>query len=200
MPPAISGGNLFSKWKNKLQYSDEHILKLAKKSASYNEAFTIVVKQFGPRLFPQIQRITKNKQWTEDCLQNIFIRVFNSLIDFRGESSIYSWLYRIANNEAINFIKKEKIRFTSDFTESIEFIAQDFDFPAVSTEVIEKHLLEAISNLPQKQAEVFELKFFQDLKFSEISQLTGVSEGGLKANYHHAVKKIEEYLKNNLLD
>lgn len=184
-----------------MKYSDEHILKLAKKSASYNEAFTIVVKQFGPRLFPQIQRITKNKQWTEDCLQNVFIRVFNSLVDFRGESSIYSWLYRIANNEAINFIKKEKIRFTSDLGDtSIEFIAQNFDHPAVSAEVIEKHLLEAISNLPQKQAEVFELKFFQDLKFSEISKLTGLSEGGLKANYHHAVKKIEEQLKNSLLD
>lgn len=180
-----------------MKYSDNDILKLAKKSASYNDAFTIVVTQFGPRLFPQIQRITKNKQWTEDCLQNVFIRVFKNLIDFRGESSIYSWLYRIANNEAINFIKKEKIRFTSDLGEtSIELITPDLDFPNVSSEVIEKHLLEAISLLPQKQAEVFELKFFQDLKFSEISELTGVSEGGLKANYHHAVKKIEEHLKS----
>ncbi len=180
-----------------MKYSDNDILKLAKKSASYNDAFTIVVKQFGPRLFPQIQRITQNKQWTEDCLQNVFIRVFKNLIDFRGESSIYSWLYRIANNEAINFIKKEKIRFTSNLGEtSIELITPDLDFPDVSSEIIEKHLLEAISNLPQKQAEVFELKFFQDLKFSEISTLTGVSEGGLKANYHHAVKKIEEHLKS----
>lgn len=184
-----------------MQYSDKDILKLAKQSASsYNEAFTIVVKQFGPRLFPQIQRLTKNRQWTEDCLQNVFIKVFQSLNDFRGESSIYSWLYRIANNEALNYIQKEKIRFTSDLGEtSIEIIAQDFGFNDISTEVIEKHLMDAISKLPQKQAEVFELKFFQDLKFSEISKMTGISEGGLKANYHHAVKKIEEYLRTVII-
>jgi len=180
-----------------LKHSDDDILQLAKQSASsYNEAFTILVTQFGPRLFPQIQRLTKNRQWTEDCLQNVFIKVFQSLKDFRGDSSIYSWLYRIANNEALNYIKKEKIRFTSDLGEtSIEVIAQDFGFNNISTEVIEWHLMAAIETLPQKQAEVFELKFFQDLKFSEISKLTGVSEGGLKANYHHAVKKIEEYLR-----
>lgn len=185
-----------------LKHSDKDILKLAKRSvSSYNEAFTIIVKQFGPRLFPQIQRLTKNRQWTEDCLQNVFIKVFQSLKDFRGESSIYSWLYRIANNEALNYIKKEKIRFTSDLGEtSIETIAQDFDFPNISTELIEKYLTDAIATLPQKQAEVFELKFFQDLKFSEMSKLTGVSEGGLKANYHHAVKKIEQYLKESLVD
>lgn len=184
-----------------MEHSDKEILKLAKQSASsYNEAFTIIVRQFGPRLFPQIQRLTKNRQWTEDCLQNVFIKVFQSLKDFRGESTIYSWLYRIANNEALNYIKKEKIRFTSDLGEvSIEEITQDFGFNDVSTEVIEKHLIDAIKTLPQKQAEVFELKFFQDLKFSEISKLTGISEGGLKANYHHAVKKIEGYLKNCLV-
>src|SRR5690606_9104841 len=169
--------------------------------SSYNEAFTLIVKQFGPRLFPQINRITKNRQWTEDCLQNVFIKVFQNLKDFRGESSIYSWLYRIANNEALNYIQKEKIRWTSDLGEtSIEIIAQDFGFNHVSTEVIEKHLLDAIATLPQKQAEVFELKFFQDLKFSEIAEITGISEGGLKANYHHATKKIEEYLRSCLND
>jgi len=175
---------------------------LARQSASsYNEAFTLIVKQFGPRLFPQINRITKNRQWTEDCLQNVFIKVFQNLKDFRGESSIYSWLYRIANNEALNYIQKEKIRWTSDLGEtSIEIIAQDFGFNHVSTEVIEKHLLDAIATLPQKQAEVFELKFFQDLKFSEIAEITGISEGGLKANYHHATKKIEEYLRSCLND
>ncbi|HLU87348.1 MAG TPA: RNA polymerase sigma factor [Taishania sp.] len=181
-----------------MKHSDNDILQLARQSASsYNEAFTLIVKQFGPRLFPQINRITKNRQWTEDCLQNVFIKVFQNLKDFRGESSIYSWLYRIANNEALNYIQKEKIRWTSDLGEtSIEIIAQDFGFNHVSTEVIEKHLLDAIATLPQKQAEVFELKFFQDLKFSEIAEITGVSEGGLKANYHHAAKKIEEYLRS----
>lgn len=184
-----------------MKHSDNDILKLAKQSASsYNEAFTIIVKQFGPRLFPQIQRLTRNRQWTEDCLQNVFVKVFQNLKDFRGDSTIYSWLYRIANNEALNYIQKEKIRFTSDLGEtSIELIAQDFGFHNISTEVIEKHLMDAIALLPQKQAEVFELKFFQDLKFSEISGITGISEGGLKANYHYAVKKIESYLKECLL-
>lgn len=184
-----------------LKHSDKDILKLAKQSASsYNEAFTIIVKQFGPRLFPQIQRLTRNRQWTEDCLQNVFIKVFQNLKTFRGDSTIYSWLFRIANNEALNYIQKEKIRFTSDLGEtSIEIIAQDFGFNDISAEVIEKHLLDAIASLPQKQAEVFELKFFQDLKFSEISNITSVSEGGLKANYHHAVKKIEAYLRGCLL-
>lgn len=184
-----------------MKHSDEDILKLSKQSASsYNEAFTMIVKQFGPRLFPQINRITRNRQWTEDCLQNVFIKVFQNLSTFRGESSIYSWLYRIAHNEALNYVQKEKIRWTSDLGEtSIEYIAQDFGFNHVSTEVIEEHLLAAIEQLPQKQAEVFELKFFQDLKFIEISAITGISEGGLKANYHHARMKIEEYLRSCLL-
>lgn len=125
--------------------------------------------------------------------------MFQKLHNFRGESSIYSWLYRIANNETLNYIKKEKLRSSVDLGEtSIEQIAQGFNFPSVSTEVIEKHLFEAIQTLPQKQAEVFELKFFQDLKFSEIATITSISEGGLKANYHHAVKKIEAYLKQCL--
>lgn len=96
-------------------------------------------------MYPQIHRLTKNSQWTEDCLQNVFINVFQKLHNFRGESSIYSWLYRIANNETLNYIKKEKLRSSVDLGEtSIEQIAQGFNFPSVSTEVIEKHLFEAI--------------------------------------------------------
>lgn len=163
------------------------------------EAFTLLVKTYGPVLYRQIRRITKNHEWTNDCLQNVFIKVFERIDTFKGDASLYSWLYRIAHNEALNLIEKENRRAGSDVSErTFEIMAGHQLLDQYTPEQLEEWLMRAVHALPDKQAEVFELKYFQDLKFSEIAKLTGLSEGGLKANYHHAVKKIEAFLLRQL--
>jgi len=173
--------------------------KIRQGASSKNEAFTTIVKHYGPLLYPQINRLTKNHEWTNDCLQNVFIQVYENIESFKGESSIYSWLFRIAHNETLNFLAKENRRTGTDISEkNFEILAGHSVLDQIDGETIEQLLHDAIENLPTKQAEVFELHYFQEKKFSEISLITGVTEGGLKANYHHAVKKIEEFLKQSL--
>lgn len=182
------------------KHLDKDLLqKIRQGASSKNEVFTVIVKQFGPLLYPQINRLTKNHEWTNDCLQNVFIKVFENLESFKGESAIYSWLFRIAHNETLNFLAKENRRTGTDLSEkNFEIMAGHSLLDQMDGDKIEELLHAAIDSLPTKQAEVFELHYFQEKKFSEISLLTGVSEGGLKANYHHAVKKIEEFLKKSL--
>lgn len=179
---------------------DKDLIQKIHQGASFkNEAFTLIVKQFGPLLYPKIQRITKNKEWTNDCLQNIFIKVYENIESFNGDSSLYSWLYRIAHNESLNFIQKENRRQGINLSShNFELLAGHVQLDQLDATRIENLLFKAITLLPEKQALVFELKYFQDKQYSEISKLTGISEGGLKANYHHAVKKIEEFLIQQL--
>lgn len=173
--------------------------KIHQGATSKNEVFTIIVKHYGPLLYPQIQRLTKNREWTKDCLQNVFIKVFEKIESFKGESTIYSWLFRIAHNETLNFLEKENRRTGKDISEkNFEILAGNYLLDQIDGHTIQQYLEDAIESLPEKQAKVFELHYFQEKKFSEISVLTGVSEGGLKANYHHAVKKIEFFLIQRL--
>lgn len=182
------------------QHLDKSLLHKIHQGASFkDEAFTTIVKRFGPILFPQIQRLTKNKEWTNDCLQNVFLKVYEKIETFKGDSSLYSWLFRIAHNETLNFLAKEKLRTGVDISDHVfEVKAGHSLLDQLSSDQIQHLLSRAIDSLPDKQAEVFELRYFQDKKYSEISVLTGISEGGLKANYHHAVKKIEAFLIHNL--
>lgn len=182
------------------QHLDNYLLQKIHQGAAFkNEAFTELVKHFGPMLYPQIQRLTKNKEWTNDCLQNVFLKVYEKIESFKGESSLYSWLFRVAHNETLNFLAKEKLRTGVDLSDQVfEIKAGHSLLDQISSDQIQALLSKAIDALPDKQAEVFELKYFQDKKYSEISLITGISEGGLKANYHHAVKKIEGFLKQNL--
>lgn len=135
---------------------------------------------------------------TDDLVQNTFIRVWNNLEKFRADSSLYTWIYRIATNECLNFLKKKKKRFflpihdtendLSEKLESSEFIDGD---------EVELKLQKALLKLPDKQRLVFNMKYFDEMKYEQIAEITGTSVGSLKANYHHAVKKIEEFVNNN---
>lgn len=182
------------------KHPDQKILQQIRQGASQKEAgFTLLVTTYGPPLYRQVRRILKSHELTNDCLQNIFLKVFEKIDSFKEESTLYSWLYRIAHNEALNLLERENRRSGTDVSEaSIEILAGHQQLEQIGGAQIEAWLNEAVEALPEKQAEVFELKYFQELKFSEISQITGVSEGGLKANYHHAVKKIEYFLLRKL--
>lgn len=164
-----------------------------------DQAFTRLTVKYGRSFYSQIFRILGNGEQTKDVLQNVFVKIWTQIPNFKGESSLYSWMYRIARNETLNFVKKEKLRnhLSLDHA-SIQFTSGNDLSGHYTEEEISDLLEQAIESLPEKQALVFQLKYFEDLKFSEIAERTGTSEGALKASYHHASQKIELFLKNKL--
>lgn len=163
------------------------------------KAFNQIVTVYGPMLYAHIRVIAKNHELTNDILQNAFVKVFQNLSKFKQESSLYTWMYRIARNEALNFLDKEKRRAGVEIDPPIlELITGDTFLDQLGEEKISQLLYEAIETLPEKQAIIFELKYFQDLPYSEISSLLNTSEGALKASYHHARQKIELFFRNQL--
>lgn len=157
--------------------------------------FQAIVKKYQERIYWQIRRLTKNHQDTEDVMQNVFIKAWKGLPNFRKESNLYTWLYRIAFNETHTFLSKANKRRTTDIDAPLFENHLQTDGKEISGEEIESALYQALEKLPEKQRQVFELKYFEEMKFKEISELLGTSVGGLKASYHLAAKKIEEELK-----
>jgi RNA polymerase sigma factor (sigma-70 family) len=163
-----------------------------------NVAFQKLIREYQRPLYNHIRNIVLNHDDTDDVLQNTFIKVFQYLNGFKGESKLFSWMYRIATNEAITFINKKAKRngTTSEAmqTKIVENLKADEYFDGNE---IQLKLQKSIALLPEKQQLVFKMKYFEELKYEEISEILGTSVGGLKASYHHAVKKIEEYMNTN---
>ncbi|WP_299108601.1 RNA polymerase sigma factor [uncultured Tenacibaculum sp.] len=162
------------------------------------EAFRWLISQYKERLYWHIRKIVISHDDTDDVLQNTFIKVYRSIDKFKGESKLFSWLYRIATNEAITFINKRAKEKNIELSDMQFQLASNLDsdtwFDGDQIQII---LQKAIATLPQKQQLVFNMKYFDDMKYQEISDILETSVGALKASYHHAVKKIEEYIKFN---
>jgi len=177
---------------------DQELLDLILNEKTKDHGFSLLVATYKERLYWHIRNIVKSHDDTDDVLQNTFIKVFRSLSGFKGESKLYSWLYRIATNEAITFInRKSKLMQISneEVTElAIKNLESDVYFEGNE---IQLKLQKAITLLPQKQQLVFNMKYFQEMKYKDMSDILDTSEGALKASYHLAVKKIEDYLKGN---
>ena len=159
-------------------------------------AFQKIVKKYQERIYWQIRRLVKNHTDTEDVMQNVFIKVWTGLPKFRKEANLYTWIYRIAFNESHTFLSKRNKKSTVDLDPPLFENRLITEGKEMSGEEIEALLQKALDSLPDKQRQVFELKYFDDLKFKEISEMIGTSVGGLKASYHLAVKKIENILKS----
>lgn len=158
--------------------------------------FQLIVKKYQERVYWQIRRLTKNHQDTEDVMQNVFIKVWKGLDNFRADSNLYTWIYRITFNETHTFLNNSNKKKTTDIDPPLfENTVAVEGGKAFSGDEIEAILYKALADLPEKQRQVFELKYFDELKFKEISEMLGTSEGALKASYHLATKKIEEYIK-----
>lgn len=156
------------------------------------------MREYQRPLYNHIRNIVLNHDDTDDVLQNTFIKVFQYLNGFKGDSKLFSWMYRIATNEAITFINNKAKRngTTSEAmqTKIVENLKADEYFDGNDIQI---KLQKSIALLPEKQQLVFKMKYFEELKYEEISEILGTSVGGLKASYHHAVKKIEEYMNTN---
>lgn len=162
-------------------------------------AFKKLTQKYGPRLYKQIFRVVKNDTLSKDVLQNVFIKIWKNLSNFKQESNLYTWMYRIAHNESLTILTKENKRSGVVLgMDIIEVIPGHDNIDLLGPDQIYQLLREAIAILPEKQGIVFELKYFEELKYSEIAELTGTSQGALKASYHIAKEKITAYLKTKL--
>ena len=163
-----------------------------------NEAFQKLLREYQKPLYNHIRNIVLNHDDADDVLQNTFIKVFQNLKNFKGESKLFSWMYRIATNEAITFLnqKAKKNNTTSEELQSkiADNLKADSYFDG---DEIQFKLQKAIANLPEKQQLVFKMKYFEEIKYEDMSEILGTSVGALKASYHHAVKKIEEFMNGN---
>ncbi len=180
-------------------YNEKEIIALLQDSARQREAFECIVKEYSEQLYWQIRRLVLSHEDANDLLQNTFIKAWTNIDYFRGEAKMSTWLYRIALNECLTFLNKQRAssQLSIDDTdiEMLNKLESDAYFDGDDTQKI---FLQAIHTLPEKQQIVFNLKYFKEMKYEEISEIVGTSVGALKASYHHAVKKIEAFLEKHL--
>lgn len=160
------------------------------------KAFSALVQSYKERLYWHIRRLVCSHEDADDLLQDTFIKIWNSIGNFREDSSLFTWIYRIATNEALNFIRKKKIRgmLKMEPIENIMYRKIDDDVYFNGNE-LQRELHKAIQKLPQKQRLVFNMRYFDELSYNEISEISGTSPGALKASYHYAYTKIKEELE-----
>lgn len=174
---------------------DSQILIEFKSEATRHVAFRELVDKYKERIYWHARKIVIDHDDADDVTQETFIKVYRALKDFREASQLYTWIYRIATNESLNLLKKNKRRSASSLEDVYEELENTIDSDnLISGEEIQLKLQKALLKLPEKQRLVFNMKYFDDLKYDEIAEITGTSVGGLKASYHLAVKKIETYL------
>jgi RNA polymerase sigma factor (sigma-70 family) len=179
--------------------TEENILVMALQSDAKREvAFRTLVSQYKERLYWQIRKIVLDHDDTDDVLQNTFIKIFRNIKSFKEDSKLYTWMYRIATNEAITFINKKakmsKITIEAVKDRALNNLESDIYFEG---DAIQLQLQKAIATLPQRQQLIFSMKYFEDHTFEELSEILDTSVGGLKSSYHIAVKKVTSYVKNN---
>lgn len=177
---------------------DEYITSLLISGSDKDFAFKVLIEHYGTPLYWHIRNMVKDHDDANDVLQNVFIKVYRYIESFKGDSKLFSWIYRIATNESITFLntkaKKNNISNTELYRQLTSNLEADVYFEG---DQIQLKLQKAIASLPQRQQQVFNMKYFQDLKYKEIAEILELTEGSLKATYHLAVKKIETYIKNN---
>ncbi len=168
------------------------------KEKDFDNAFNNIVEEYKEQLYWHIRKIVLLHDDTDDVLQNTFIKVWKYLEKFKGKSKIYTWIYRIATNESITFINKKKKKIEESINSYEKFLSNNLQsdeyFNGDEAQLI---LQKAILNLPEKQRLVFNMKYFDEKKYKDMAEILDTSIGSLKASYHHAVKKIEEFVKTN---
>ena len=177
-------------------YNEREIIALLQDSTRQREAFECIVKEYSEQLYWQIRRMVLSHDDANDILQNTFIKAWMNIDYFRGEAKMSTWLYRIALNECLTFLNKQRANAQLSIDDIQAEMANKLETdPYFDGDETQKIFLKAVHALPEKQQMVFNLKYFKEMKYEEISEILGTSIGALKASYHHAVKKIEKFLK-----
>ncbi len=175
--------------------TDKEIIKTYKVGRQ-DEAFRGIVDAYTERLYWHIRRFLSSHDDSNDLLQEVFIKVWAALPNFRGESGLYTWIYRIATNEILNFLRKQKFKALVSLESSVAIFEKRIDEdPYFNGDELQRELLKAIHRLPEKQKLVFNMRYFDDMSYEDISEITGTSVGALKASYHHAYNKIKNELQ-----
>ena len=178
--------------------SEELLVEQLRTETTQKRAFELLVNTYKEKLYWHIRRIVLDHDDADDVLQNTFIKVFRNINGFKGDSKLYSWMYRIATNEALTFIKSKSKNLGINNAEVHDVLVQKLESDVYfEGDYIQLQLQKAIATLPEKQKLVFNMKYFQELKYEEIAAILETSVGALKASYHLAVKKIESFLKEN---
>ncbi len=181
-----------------LHSDDKELLFMFSDPATKEQAFTSIVKKYQEKLYWHIRRMVINHEDANDVLQNMFIKVWKGLENFREDSQLYTWLYRIATNECLTYLEQLKRRASVSLGDGENGLSNrlksDADFDANR---LEWKLQLGIQRLPEKQRIVFNLRYYDEMPYDEMSKVLDTSAGALKASYHHAAKKIEEYILNN---
>ena len=180
-------------------YNDDQELMIGlKNEESKNNAFQYLVKRYQEKLYWHIRKIVVSHDDADDILQNTFIKVWKNIENFREESTLYTWLFRIATNESLTFLSSKKRRSLVTLNESNEHLMDNLlADPYFEGDHIKMKLQKAILRLPEKQRLVFNMKYFDNMKYEEMSKILKTTEGALKASFFHAVRKVEDYLNNN---
>jgi RNA polymerase sigma factor (sigma-70 family) len=179
------------------QVEDSEILEKFSNPKTRNESFNLLLNKYQQKIYWHIRRLVIDHDDSDDLVQDVFIKVWKNLENFRSDSQLYTWIYRIATNESITFLNKQKQRNNTPFDE----VSGELEETLVASsyfdgDKIQLKLQKALLTLPDKQRLIFNMKYFDDLKYEEISQITGTSVGALKASFHIAVKKIETFMLN----
>lgn len=181
-------------------YNEKQLIQQLADESTREKAFEILVKEFQQQLYWQIRRMVLSHDDADDVLQNVFLKAWQGIGHFRGDARLSTWLYRIAYNETLNFLDKRNLSTVSlsagaDSDAEAVKVQLESD-PYFDGDELQIQLQQAIHSLPPKQRQVFNMKYFEEMKYEDISQILGTSIGALKASYHHAVQKITSFFQN----
>ncbi|MFZ4753409.1 MAG: RNA polymerase sigma factor [Chitinophagaceae bacterium] len=177
---------------------DQDILDLFRKEETKEKAFSMLVKKYQERLYWHIRRMLIHHEDTNDVLQNMFVKVWRSLDQFRQDAALYTWLYRIATNESLTHIEQAKKRQSRSLSDHEDYIGNTLKAEkGFDANQLEWKLQLAIQSLPEKQRVVFNLRYYDEMPYEKMSEVLETSVGSLKASYHHAAKKVEEFIRTH---
>ncbi len=174
--------------------TEKKILSQLRKSQSFEQGFSELVKTYQERLYWHIRSMVGQHHEADEVLQNTFIKIYKGIKNFRGEAALYTWMHRIATNESLSHLKKQQRRATVALEDGGGNLQQQSSTDGLNGDQITQLLQAALNTLPEKQRQVFIWRYYENLTYQEIAQQSGTSVGGLKASYHHAVKKIEAFV------
>jgi RNA polymerase sigma factor (sigma-70 family) len=177
---------------------DKELLAKIRNPETRNYGFNLLVRAYQSKVYGLVRKMVIDHDDADDITQEVFIKVHKSIESFREDSQLYTWIFRIATNESLTFLNKKRRRFFLPIEDiEGELSAKIDSSPGLDGDEIQRKLQKALLTLPDKQRLVFNLKYYEEMPYEEMSAVTGTSEGALKASYHHAVKKIEEFLSKD---